>query len=205
MAQKCQAQGKTEQAVRLFDLAGETEAALQLVVRQLSKMLAAHVHERQSIVKVARDMQKRLTPSHFSGLQTSSLLVAFDQLLNLDVFFSLVASAKFSEALNHMAALHLIPFDHSQIQPCTATFHRLHETVKRLFPEILSTTMQLLSHQHAQLTHLPQGGFDNGRIERDQNIRLAAKAIVTFSGTIQYQIPKDLTAQLLSSELIIRS
>eukprot|EP00026_Physarum_polycephalum_P002489 Phypoly_transcript_02496.p1 GENE.Phypoly_transcript_02496~~Phypoly_transcript_02496.p1 ORF type:complete len:852 (+),score=162.10 Phypoly_transcript_02496:253-2556(+) len=207
VAQKSQAQGKIEQAVRLYDLAGETEAALQLVIRQLSKMLAVHVHDRQSIVKVAREMQKRLTPTQFTGLQASSLLVAFDQLLNLDIFFSLVASTKFSEALNHMAALHLIPFNPSQIQPCTATFHHLHETVKRLFPEILSTTMQLLTHLHTQLTHFVQGGgiLDNSRVERDQNIRLAAKAIVTFCGTIQYQIPKDLTAQLLSSELIIHS
>jgi Nup93/Nic96 len=165
-------------------------------------LLASRAHGRQCIVRLVRDMQKRLNPSQFPGLQTHSLVLAFEQLLSLDIFFDMIASMKFLDALHFMSSLGLIPFLPEQIQPCTATFHRLHETIKRLFPEILSTIMQLLTHQHSLLTQTP---FDNSRAERDQNIRVAAKAIVTFSGTIQYQIPKDLTAQLLSSELIIRS
>lgn len=205
VANQCQASGKTEEAVKLYEVADEPEAALQLLTRQLSKVLASRSPDRQRVVHLARDVHKRMSGVQYAGIHTNNLPSAFEQLLSLDSFFELVAAMKYSEALNHMSSLGLIPFHPMNVQSCTAAFHRLHEAVKRLFPEMLSTTMQLLTHQHSLLAHTPTTPFDNGRVERDQHIRLAAKAIVTFAGTIQYLIPKDLTAQLLSSELIIQS
>lgn len=205
VARQCQASGKIEEAVKLFEVADEPEAALQLLTRQLSKLLASHSPDRARLVLLARDVHKRLSGVQYAGLPSPALAVAFEQLLSLDSFFELVMAAKFSEALNHMSGLSLIPFHPMNVQACTATFHRLHEAVKRLFPSILATTMQLLTHQHALIGQAPSTAFDNGRSERDQHIRQAAKSLVTFAGTIQYQFPKDLTAQLLSSELIIRS
>lgn len=205
VATRCQTSGKMEDAIKLFDLAAERDAALTLMNRQLSKLLATRTPDRQRTIQLAQNMRSRLTPLQYPGVQTRSLIVAFEQLLSLDKFFELVSEMKPSEALQFLDMLELIPFQTAQIQIRTAAFHRLHETVKRLFPEILSTSMQLLTHLHSHLTHAPQTPFDTSRLEREQSYRLAAKAIVTFSGTIQYQIPKDLTAQLLSSELIIRS
>lgn len=207
VATRCQTNGKIEEAVKLFDLAGERDAALTLMNRQLSKFLATRTPspDRQRSTQLARQLYARLAPLQYPLVQTRSLVVAFEQLLSLDKFFELIVEMKLSEALQFLDSLQLIPFQTPQIQTRTAAFHRLHETVKRLFPEILSITMQALTHLHSLLTHVPQTPFDTSRQEREQNIRSAAKAIVTFAGTIQYQIPKDLTAQLLSSELIIRS
>lgn len=188
--------------MKLYEVADEPEAALQLLIRQLSKLLASRAPDRQRVVNLARDVHKRMSGVQYAGLHTPALAVAFEQLLSLDSFFDLVATLKFSEALNHMSTLGLIPFHPMNVQSCTATLHRLHEAVKHLFPEMLSTTMQLLTHQHNLLSGTPLTPFDNGRVERDQHIR---QALVTFAGTIQYLIPKDLTAQLLSSELVIQS
>ncbi len=205
VASRCQKNGKIEEAIKLFDLAGERDTALILLNRQLSKLLATRSTERHRTIQLSKNIYARLSPLQYPGVRTRSLVVAFEQLLSLEKFFELVSESKVSDALQFLDSLNILPFRPSQIQPYTATFHQLHDTVKRLFPEILSTTMQLLTHLHSLIGQVPQTPLDSSRLERMQNIRVAAKSIVTFSGTIQYLFPKDLTAQLLNSELIIRS
>lgn len=118
-----------------------------------------------------------------------------------------------------MENLDLLPLDALSLDKKVESFKLFDQTVKRNIPEILLATMDLLyklygnikssfantplaSPQHHNLSYRD---LDQGKEQKLYEIRMKARALVMFSGMIQYKMSADITGRLVKLECFMAS
>lgn len=190
VAEDCENNGQYEDAVKLYDSISRYGKVLEIMIKLLSDVLPvrrSEKTERDKLENLALKIANRYcepeidTPRELAG--------TFYLLLDLMTFFSYYHSNQYLEALETIQKLKLLPFTLSEVEVKSRDFNKYPEEIRRNISEILLATMNML---HA--TYKEQGSYE---------IKQKAKALITFSGMIQYRMPCEAIARLIELEVLI--
>lgn len=190
VAEECENNGQYEDAVKLYDSTSRYAKVLEIMIKLLSDVLPvrrAEKAERDKLENLALKIANRYcepeidTPRDLAG--------TFYLLLDLMTFFSYYNSNQFVEALDTIQKLKLLPFSLSEVDIKARDFNKYPEEIRRNISEILLATMNML--------------YTTYKEQPSSEIKQKAKALITFSGMIQYRMPCDAIARLIELEVLI--
>ncbi len=137
----CEGNGRYEDAIRLYDLSKNYDKVLDILNNQLGRVLTVRGAERDRLVALASFMYQKYRQQ--VNVKDRALMVTFEQLLSLISFFDLYHSGRFTEALQLIESLEIIPFD-NRTEKKAESFKLLDHSIKRNFADILLASMDLL-------------------------------------------------------------
>jgi nuclear pore complex protein Nup93 len=148
-AQSCEENGRYDDAIKLYDIAGMFGRVLLLLSKQIGRVLTTQGPERTKIVEMAQFVRAKYAraqadPSkhaQFSRDVTEESREAFSMLLCLVSFFEAYWAGNAYKAVAEIEQLSFVPSDKRDVDRCAVQFKTLSESVRRNFSEILLTLM----------------------------------------------------------------
>lgn len=194
VAKDCESRGLYEDAVRLLDLCSKHDDAVRLLNRLLGQQVAqASGPDWDRLQTLAVELATRYRNNGCSA--SSDATSALYLLLDLGTFFRQAHNKQTIQALETIRRLGLVPFSLSEVDTSMKAFSQRSEEVRRILPDVLLTTMNLLYGQYRELK--------GDKEEQRQHLRLQARAVVVFAGMIPYRMPGDTNARLVQMEVLM--
>lgn len=190
VAEDCENSGQYEDAVKLYDSTSKYGKVLDILTKLLSEVLPGRKSdksERDKLESLALKIANRYCEPEINAPR--EIAGTFYLLLDLMTFFNYYHSNQFSEALDTIQKLKLLPFTLSEVEVKTREFNNYPEEIRRNISDILLSTMNML--------------YTTYKEQPSVEIRQKAKALITFSGMIQYKMPSDAIARLIELEVLI--
>lgn len=190
VAEDCENSGQYEYAVKLYDSTSRYAKVFEILTKLLSEVLPGRQSEksdRDKLENLALTIANRYCEPEINAPR--EIAGTFYLLLDLMTFFNYYHSNQYSEALDTIQKLKLLPFSTSEVEVKAREFNKYPEEIRRNISEILLATMNMLYATYKEQPSL--------------EIRQKAKALITFSGIIQYRMPCDAIARLIELEVLI--
>jgi len=190
VAEDCENSGQYEDAVKLYDSTSKYGKVLEILTKLLSEVLPrrrVEKSEREKLEDLALKIANRYCEPQVNAPR--EIAGTFYLLLDLMTFFNYYHANQYSEALDTIQKLKLLPFNQSEVEVKSRKFNEYPEEIRRNISDILLATMNML-----YTTYKEQPSIE---------IRQKAKALITFSGMIQYRMPSDAIARLIELEVLI--
>lgn len=189
-ALECELTGQYDEAVKLYDSISNYEKVLQILTMLLSEVLPSAnsaESERSKLEELAIKIANRYCEPHVDVPR--ELAGTFYLLVDLMTFFDSYHSKQYKEALEIMHKLKILPFNPSEVEAKSREFNRYPEEIRRNISDILMATMDMLYSTYKELP--------------SPDLKLKAKAIITFAGMIQYKLPSNTIARMIELEVLI--
>ena len=190
VAEDCEHSGQYEDAVKLYDSTSKYGKVLEILTKLLSEVLPGRKSdksERGKLENLALKIANRYCEPEINAPR--EIAGTFYLLLDLMTFFNYYHSNQYAEALDTIHKLKLLPFNQSEVEVKSREFNKYPEDIRRNISDILLATMNMLHTTYKEQPSL--------------EIRQKAKALITFSGMIQYRMPCDAIARLIELEVLI--
>lgn len=190
VAEDCENHGQYEDAVKLYDSTSRYGKVLEILIKLLSEVLPGRKSdksERDKLENLALKIANRYCEPEINAPR--DVAGTFYLLLDLMTFFNYYHSNQYNEALDTIHKLKLLPFTLSEVEVKARDFNKYPEEIRRNISDILLASMNML-----YVTYKEQPSLD---------IKQKAKALITFSGMIQYRMPCDAIARLIELEVLI--
>ncbi|XP_046387019.1 nuclear pore complex protein Nup93-like [Ischnura elegans] len=208
---RCEERGLFEDAIELYNLAKNDEKALSLlsvlISQVMSKGRGEQGDEEGRLRERLKMATKRIQTQRGQPLACSTETAAtFHTLCKLIDFFDRYHAGKFSDALEVLEKVHLVPMSMDQLEECIVTFKRLGDEICRNMPDILLATMNILHEQYNKARGSDSLGarFDEGgRDKQLVQLRERARTITNFAGALPYRMPGDTNARLVQIEILM--
>ena len=211
-AEQCDHEARFKDALELYNLAGQPNKVLELLIRQISESLISRTISQSLISSSSTTAGAKSAASLFENeqegpVETASRVLDYYQsrqqesslidpntaytcrtLVTISKFFALSSQGQVERALEIFYSLDLVATcnDMNLIQRKAAAFNSLNESVCKVIPSTLLEVVTCLSKMHQIVS---QGRFQE-RDSRLREIKARTKAILSFCGLIQYQIPQ---------------
>jgi len=143
LAGKCDKERRLEDAVHLYNLAGRYNEVVELIVRKLGESVT------RSSAQIKEEAQRVLSfysrqPVIFSHLK-KDLMETCKTLVTLVDFFSFAQAGQVDQAIQAIESTGLLPIgDRYNNTQLVSGFDSLDHAIKKNFPQIITTTMDLL-------------------------------------------------------------
>lgn len=187
VAEDCENTGQYEDAVKLYDSISRYGKVLEILIKLLSEVLPKRKAERDKLENLALKIANRYCEPSINAPR--EVAGTFYLLLDLMTFFNYYHANQYSEALDTIQKLKLLPFTSAEVEKKAQNFNNYPEEIRRNISEILLATMNML--------------FIIYKDQPSQDIKQKAQALITFSGMIQYRMPCDTIARLIELEVLI--
>ncbi|GBP06032.1 Nuclear pore complex protein Nup93-1 [Eumeta japonica] len=196
--------GMFEDAITMYDIAGNLEKALELFCVLLSQVVSGGggvTALRQRLAMQAQHVSRRLrcdpTPL------PAALLDAYNKLCKLMTFFDHYHEQNYDLALESLRECELVPLSTSELEARVAGARAARGELLRCLPAVLRALATILTAKRQQLkvTNAPLATQpQNKQIEwlRDQ-----AEVLNTFAGNISYRMPGDTYSQLAQMQILM--
>uniref|UniRef100_A0A8C4NAP7 Nuclear pore complex protein Nup93 n=1 Tax=Eptatretus burgeri TaxID=7764 RepID=A0A8C4NAP7_EPTBU len=198
--------GLFEEAVKLYDLAGNVDKVLELMSRLLSPLVAAPgaPHSNRDRLKTAAlEIADRYRTLHVGT--DKALSTTFYLLLDLITFFDEYHAGQVDRAIDIMDKLKLLPLSLEMVDERAAAFRNLLDEVRKNLPEVLLATMNILLTKFRRTR--AAGGAGPGRpttgAEDLELLRSQARALLTFAGIVSYRLVGDTNARLVQMDALM--
>jgi len=213
VAKDAEERGQLEDAVGLFDLAGDHEKVLAIFNQLLSQVVAqpgAPGSTRDRLVSTAVGVASRYKRKGHAGSRTTTS--TFHLLLDVATFFSEYHNGNFQGAIEIVEQLKILPFTLDKVEEKINAFKSFTEEMRRNLPDILLVYALSL---HQNYKHIKSGGAaggapakkgggeDGGKEAVLNQLRTRAKAMITFAGMLPYRLPGDTSARLVQLEVLM--
>jgi len=96
-------------------------------------------------------------------------------------------------------SLNIIPFNTKELEDKVNNFKILSESIRRNFAEILLATMTCLFKIYTSIK--AEAAVDPSRVQFLERLKNEARALIMFSGMIQFRMPGDTHSKLLRMEV----
>lgn len=213
VAKDAEERGQLEDAVKLFDLAGDQEKVLAIFNKLLSQVVSqpgAPGSTRDRLVSTATNVASRYKRNGLTGSRTTTS--TFHLLLDLATFFAEYHGGNFRAAIGVLEQLKILPFTLDQVEEKINAFKSFTEEMRRNLPDIL-LVYALCLHQSYKLVKsgaqaavtagVVGRGEDGGKEAVVNELRTRAKAMITFAGMLPYRLPGDTSARLVQLEVLM--
>ncbi|KAL4205897.1 hypothetical protein CU097_012532 [Rhizopus azygosporus] len=187
---------------KLFDmLAKELSDVLQQ--SKLLRLSDTTVSNKDMLQFATQTVQECQQQQHLKALPDADKVLTVHLLIQLVHFRILYEQGEFFPAISIIRETQLIPFDEQlgHVQLAAEQFEHLHETIKKNIPEILLNVMDILyklweTYSSASLNV----AISNNTIE---DIERQARAVLTFVGIIQFNIPAEILVKLNKIDMVM--
>ncbi|KDR10998.1 nuclear pore complex protein Nup93-like [Zootermopsis nevadensis] len=206
VAMDSERKGMFEDAIKLYDLAGNHEKVLGLMTSMLSQVVH-QVNRPGSLRSRLQELADNIT-SRYRGQQINSspdIASTFFLLRDLLIFFDQYHAQEYHQALETISKMKLIPMTLMEVEERVNSFKRLGEEICRNIPDVLLATMNLLYIQYNKTRGGDANTSGTGRLEDKQlaYFREKARAITSFAGTVPYRMPGDTNSRLVQMEILM--
>ncbi|XP_072013036.1 nuclear pore complex protein Nup93-like [Amphiura filiformis] len=213
VARDTEAKGLFEDALKLYDLARNTDKVLEILNRLLSPVVSSpnsHQSTRERLQRLAVAIAERYADQALSANQSTTK--SFHLLLDLMTFFDQYHARDMDRALTTMQQLYLVPLSPESVDDRVNSFKQYTDEIRRNLPDVLLATMKILytkykstrsaSHHRTRprTPHRPEDGGQEGHLV---DLRRQAKALITFAGMLPYRMPGDTNARLVQMEVLM--
>ncbi|CAN3486189.1 nucleoporin Nic96p [Diutina catenulata] len=225
-ARQCLEQGRIFDALTLYQLAGEYDAAVQLVNKLVAEILAStelskpvteygnyardpskpeHESVDNNIILLAQHLrtQYQTNPTIINGLSPREKQTA-DTLLQVVEVRQVFVKKDWAQVLEQIERLDVVPIsaqaDLAKIRQASAWVQSAanDDNIKRVVPSLLIMTMTAISHLNYDiLTKRYQGGNER---EMTAKLRAMAKNCMIYAGMVQYKMPCETYSMLINLE-----
>uniref|UniRef100_A0A6G1SHQ6 Nuclear pore protein n=1 Tax=Aceria tosichella TaxID=561515 RepID=A0A6G1SHQ6_9ACAR len=185
-----EAAGQFEEAVELYDSISKYDKVLKILIMLLSEVMSGiktDITEKTRIENLAFRIANKYCEPQIDLPQTTA--GTFYLLLDLMTFFNYYRSNLYSEALDTIYKLKILPATQKEVEVKSRQFNRYPVEIRLNIPDILMATMNMLYASYKEQPSL--------------EVKEKAKALMTFSGMIQYRLPSDAIARMLELEVLI--
>ncbi|XP_071957772.1 nuclear pore complex protein Nup93-like [Antedon mediterranea] len=213
VAKDTENKGLFEDAVKLYDLAENSEKVLELMNKLLSPLVASPstMHSnRDRLHNLAISIAQRYTKQCLSGTRTTT--DTFYLLLDLFTFFDIYYAKDIDRALTTIEKLKLVALTPESVDDRVAEFKQYKDEIRRSMPDVLIATMNILytkyktnrnKPSYSPRSMTPQRGMDVGKDSYLEYLRRQAKSLITFAGMLPYRMPGDINARLVQLEVLM--
>ncbi|XP_014207359.1 nuclear pore complex protein Nup93 [Copidosoma floridanum] len=195
--------GLLEDAVMMYDFAGNHERVLSLI----NILLAQVVSQKMTPESLRSRLQATATEIslRYQGLPIQApaeLVAAFYTLRDLMVFFDQFHNDQYQNALRIIADSKLLPLNVKEVDERVTAFRRVSPEVTGTLADVLLATMTILYRQYQKLRS-SEPGDEIAREQQLTDLRNQARALTSFAGTIPYRMPNDTNARLVQMEILM--
>ncbi|CAF4785806.1 unnamed protein product [Pieris macdunnoughi] len=194
--------GLFEDAITMYDIAGNLERVLELFCILLAQVVnsgggAGGLRERLSVL--AEQVSKRLRSTDAN--LPASLVEAYTKLCKLMTFFDQFHSDNYEGALESLRECELVPLSTSDLDARVSGARAARGELLRCLPAVLRAVCTILVAQRQKLrgnhvaTHTT-----NQQVEW---LREQAEVLNTFAGNIAYRMPGDTYSQLAQMQILM--
>ena len=200
LAEECEKEGRLNEAIELYNLSGQPNKVLQLLIREIGDYLISDDSGsyRRIITDPVETAQNVMRFYQSRSLEASTLnqrtISTCNTLVTLAQFKKCVSVGNLEAALKKFKDLDLVPFSNDiiEIQKKVNSFNSLDPTVCRVLPTLIVSLAQVLS----QLYHQTYKTSITERDHRLKELKSYMRSILTFCGLTQYQIPSEMFAKM---------
>lgn len=190
IASEREASGQFEEAVELYDSISKYDKVLKILIMLLSEVMSGiktDAAEKTRIENLAFKIANKYCEPQMDLPQ--DIAGTFYLLLDLMTFFNYYRDNLYSEALDTIYKLKILPATQKEVEVKARQFNRYQVEIRLNIPDILMATMNMLYASYKEQPSL--------------EVKEKAKALMTFSGMIQYRLPSDAIARMLELEVLI--
>ncbi|XP_069674985.1 nuclear pore complex protein Nup93-like [Periplaneta americana] len=206
VAMDSERKGMFEDAIKLYDLAGNHEKVLSLMTSMLSQVVH-QINRPGSLRSRLQELANNIT-NRYRGQQINcspDTASTFFLLRDLLIFFDQYHAQEYVPALETITKTKLIPMALVEVEERVNSFKRLGEEICRNIPDVLLATMNMLYVQYNKTKGGDPNSSGTGRLE-DKHLsyfREKARAITSFAGTVPYRMPGDTNSRLVQMEILM--
>eukprot|EP00792_Barthelona_sp_PAP020_P004835 TRINITY_DN2372_c0_g1_i1.p1 TRINITY_DN2372_c0_g1~~TRINITY_DN2372_c0_g1_i1.p1 ORF type:complete len:774 (+),score=189.76 TRINITY_DN2372_c0_g1_i1:30-2324(+) len=195
VANWCQNAGYFVQAISLYDIAGRTEYAIEILTRHISLLLLGTSENKEEIKSMGETILNhiRRSPSHAKYHQESHLLHIMLKLMD---FFKFYENKDLDNALNVIIDLDILPLrPNDAVELYVNKFVKSPILLQQRIGDILSAMVAILLEQYS--IHK-----DNQYNETFINsLKIKGRQIVQFGGRINAGLKPEVTSALMQLEI----
>ncbi|XP_053999246.1 nuclear pore complex protein Nup93-like [Hylaeus anthracinus] len=195
--------GLLEDAVTMYDLAGNHERVLSL----MCILLAQVVSQRDSPGSLRSRLQTTANElsTRYQGVElraSSELISAFHTLKHLMAFFDQFHNEQYQSALRTIAESELLPLHVKEVDERVNALRRVSPEVAGTLADVLLATMTILYRQYQKLRSM-EPGDEEARKQQLLDLREQARALTSFAGTLPYRMPNETNSKLVQMEILM--
>ncbi|RZB77466.1 nuclear pore complex protein Nup93 [Asbolus verrucosus] len=199
--------GLFEEAIEVFDIAGNQEEVLNLFCTLLSQVV--HLPPQPNSLKERLQEKGNILGDRYSreGYKASSNVVtSYIKLKQLAIFFDQYHSKQFSLAMKTLNDLQIIPRQSQEVEERVKSFKKLNVDVCKVIPDVLLATMNMLFADYQKVKgneYIPSRYQDNTMEKQLSHLREQAKILINFTGLLPYRMPGDTNSKLVQMEILM--
>ncbi|KZC06930.1 PREDICTED: nuclear pore complex protein Nup93-like [Dufourea novaeangliae] len=193
--------GLLEDAVTMYDLAGNHEKVLSL----LCTLLAQVVSQNSSALRSRLQLTSTDISTRYQGIEIqapSELVSAFHTLRHLMVFFDQFHNEQYQSALRTIGKSKLLPLHVRKVDERVNALRRVSPEVAGTLADVLLATMTILYRQYQKLRSM-EPGDEEARKQQLLDLREQARALTSFAGTLPYRMPNETNSKLVQMEILM--
>ncbi|KAJ8687706.1 hypothetical protein QAD02_023500 [Eretmocerus hayati] len=195
--------GLLEDAVMMYDLAGNHEKVLNL----MCVLLAQIVSQKSAPDSLRARLQATATEIslRYQGLPIQApaeSVAAFYTLRDLMVFFDQFHNDQHQNALRTIADSKLLPLNVKEVDERVTALRRVSPEVTGTLADVLLATMTILYRQYQKLRSA-EPGDEIAREQQLKDLREQARALTSFAGTLPYRMPNETNSRLVQMEILM--
>ncbi|XP_001607183.1 nuclear pore complex protein Nup93 [Nasonia vitripennis] len=195
--------GVLEDAVMMYDLAGNHEKVLSLMCVLLAQIVSQKSNSgslRSRLQATASEISAR-----YQGLPIQApaeSVAAFYTLRDLMVFFDQYHNDQYQNALRTIADSKLLPLHVKEVDERVTALRRVSPEVTGTLADVLLATMTILYKQYQKLRST-EPGDEIAREQQLKDLREQARALTSFAGTLPYRMPNETNSRLVQMEILM--
>ncbi|KOC66137.1 Nuclear pore complex protein Nup93 [Habropoda laboriosa] len=195
--------GLLEDAIMMYDLAGNHEKVLSLMCTLLAQVVSQTVSQgslRSRLQVTATEISTRYQNIEIQA--PSELVSAFYTLRHLMVFFDQFHNEQYQSALRTIAESKLLPLHIKEVDERVNALRRVPPEVAGTLADVLLATMTILYRQYQKLKSV-ETGDEEARKQQLLDLREQARALTSFAGTLPYRMPNETNSKLVQMEILM--
>ncbi|CAK1602830.1 unnamed protein product [Parnassius mnemosyne] len=197
--------GLFEDAITVYDIAGNMEKVLELFCVLLAQVVnsgggASGLRQRLSLL--AEHVSRRLRYADTTALP-ASLVEAYTKLCKLMTFFDQFHSENYEGALETLRECELVPLSGAELEARVAAARAARGELLRSLPAVLRALCTILLAQRQRLRAAHDHNTPHQTTKHVEWLREQAEVLNTFAGNIAYRMPGDTYSQLAQMQILM--
>jgi len=209
-AQRCEETGRYADAIRLYFLGEDYDAALALLNAQMAQSVAGLGGGNRAEVRglAGAFVAQIQVDGRLEQVRDRDLVDQFELLQNLMDFNDLARDGgKDDEALDLLYSLALLPDSDAVVDEAVSRFRNYPPALLHIVSQLMLKAMQML-YKRFQVLRASSNALvsvgDPGRSSQMELIRGRAAAIATFCGMVQFNIASEVGQEILRLEVLMQ-
>ncbi|XP_023288792.1 nuclear pore complex protein Nup93, partial [Orussus abietinus] len=195
--------GLLEDAVTMYDLAGNHEKVLTLMNTLLAQVVSQKGIPgslRSRLQAAASDISARYQGVAIQA--TAESVATFYTLRDLMVFFDQFHNEQHQSALRIIGDSKLLPLQVKEVDERVTALRRVSPEIIGTLADVLLATMTILYQQYQKL-RASEPGDEIAREQQLLDLREHARALTSFAGTLPYRMPNETNSRLVQMEILM--